>query len=210
MERHHGDMSILFKMFLLILLPEHTSFLAVMSFNSEVIQPISWEAVKALAAVVGVREAARQMGLSEEQVKKRCTREGWLATPEARVANQRAVAMRSGSSAPIPLSPMSPAALIHAELAQLGSKTRLSIARGIAKAGEHIETLPAPEILDRAQDIKSVAQTADLVHGWKDAAPQVKIRLDVLSGSAEAQPIDVEASVTSSWEEDIVDPLDEY
>jgi hypothetical protein len=178
--------------------------------SEPVAKPISWEAVKTLAAVVGVREAARQMGLSEEQVKKRCTREGWLSTPEARIANQRAVAMRSGTSAPIPLSPMSPAALVHAEIAQLGSKTRLSLARGIAKAGEHIESMDGQEILIDAQNIKSVAQTADLVHGWKDAAPQVKIRLDVLSGSSEAAPIDIEATVNDSWAEDTVDPLDEY
>jgi hypothetical protein len=31
-----------------------------------------------------------------------------------------------------------------------------------------------------------------------------------LSGSAEAQPIDIEATVSNSWAEDTVDPLDEY
>lgn len=173
-------------------------------------QSVNWQEVRMLAAVVGVRESARRMGLSEEQVKKRCTREGWLATPEARIANQRAVAERSGTSAPVPMSPMSPAALVNAELAALGSKTRLSLARGIAKAGEHIETMDGQEILIDAQNIKSVAQTADLVHGWKDSAPQVKIRLDVLNGSAEPQAIDVDASVSDSWTEDNSDPLDEY
>jgi hypothetical protein len=172
--------------------------------------PISWEAVRALAMVVGVREAARRMGLSEDQVRQRSSREKWLASDSAKRAVQIANAERTGKSMAVPLSPMSPAALIHAEIASLGSKTRLSIARGIAKAGEHIETMDGQEILIDAQNIKSVAQTADLVHGWKDAAPQVKIRLDVLSGSAEAQPIDIEASVTSSWTEDTVDPLDEY
>jgi hypothetical protein len=177
---------------------------------SEMLKSVNWEEVKMLALTVGVREAARRMELSEEQVKKRCTREGWLATPEARLAVQRAVALRSGTSAPIPVSPLSPAALLASELSQLGSKTRLSLARGIAKAGEHIESLQGKQIVEDAQNIKSVAQTADLVHGWKDAAPQVKIRLDVLSGSAEAQPIDVEATVSDSWSEDTVDPLDEY
>jgi hypothetical protein len=105
---------------------------------------------------------------------------------------------------------MSPTAALNAELNLLGRKTRLSIARGIAKAGEHIESLEGKQIVEDAQNIKSVAQTADLVHGWKDAAPQVKIRLDVLSGSAEAQPIDIEATVNDSWAEDTVDPLDEY
>jgi hypothetical protein len=153
------------------------------------------------------------MGISEEQVKKRCTREGWLSTPEAKHANQLAVAGRSGKTAAlVPI--MSPAAAINAEISSLGSKTRLSLARGIAKAGQHIESMDGQEILMDAQNIKSVAQTADLVHGWKDSAPQVKIRLDVLSGSADAQPIEIEAteipSISASWAENSVDPLDEY
>jgi hypothetical protein len=103
------------------------------------------------------------------------------------------------------VSPMSPAALISAELASLGSKTRLSLARGIAKAGEHIETLPGDAILAESGNVKAIAQTADLVHGWKDSAPQVKIRLDVLGGSGEAM-VDIEATeidgVTGSWTDD--------
>lgn len=171
--------------------------------------PISWEAVKTLAAVVGVREAARRMGLSEEQVKKRCTREGWLRTPEARLANQMAIAGRSGRTAAL-VPTVSPSAAIHAELTALGSKTRLSLARGVSKAANHVETLSGSDILDKSQEIKAVAQTADLVHGWKDAAPQVKIRLDVLGASTEPV-IDVtsEAQVLDDWQ-DASDPLDDY
>lgn len=174
-------------------------------------KPISWEAVKALAAVVGVRESARRMGLSEEQVKKRCTREGWLSTPEARTANQLAVAGRSGKTAAL-VPTVSPSAAIHAELVALGSKSRLSLARGVAKATETVENMQGLDILDRSGDVKAIAQTADLVHGWKDAAPQVKIRLDVLSGSAEA-PIEAieidEVSASDSWDNDATD-LSEY
>ncbi len=108
------------------------------------------------------------------------------------------------------MSPMSPAALVHAELASLGSKTRLSLARGIAKAGEHVETLSGAEIVEQSSDVKNIAQTADLIHGWKDAAPQVKIRLDVLGATSEPV-IDVtsEAQVLDDWH-DASDPLDEY
>jgi hypothetical protein len=172
-------------------------------------QHIEWGAVRALAAVVGVREAARRMGISEEQVKKRCTREGWLRSPEARAANQIAGAGRSGRTAAVTVPKMSPAALISAEIAQLGSKTRLSLARGIAKAGEHVESLSGEDILERANDVKAVAQTADLVHGWKDSAPNVKIRLDVLgSGAAEQQIFEMEADVSASESWD--NAVDEY
>jgi hypothetical protein len=175
--------------------------------------PINWEAVRALAMVVGVREAARRMEISQEAAMKRCQREGWLSTPEAKRANKLAIAERSGITAPA-CPQLSAGALIQAELAQLGSKTRISIARGIAKAGEHIETLPGAQIVEDANNIKSIAQTADLVHGWKENTAQVKIRLDVLSGAQEAQAVEIEATsepIVSSWEQtESVDPLDGY
>lgn len=157
-------------------------------------QPVNWEAVRVLAVVVGVREAARRMGISQEAAMKRCQREGWLSTPEARAVNKMAIAQRSGITASV--SPqMSAGALIQAELAQLGGKTRISLARGLAKAGEHVATLTGPEILDRSQDVKGIAQTADLVHGWKESAPQVKIRLDLL-GEAGSPVVDIEATTS--------------
>jgi hypothetical protein len=157
--------------------------------------PVNWEAVRALALVVGVRESARRMGISEEAVKRRCTREGWLSTPEAKAANKLAISQRSGITA---APQMSPAALIQAEIAALGSKTRLSLARGIAKAGEHVETMDGQEIVMDAQNVKAVAQTADLIHGWKDSSPQVKIRLDLLGSMTTDPTIEMEADVTPS------------
>lgn len=40
---------------------------------------VNWTEVKMLALSVGVREAARRMGLPEDAVKQRSWREGWLA-----------------------------------------------------------------------------------------------------------------------------------
>lgn len=165
-----------------------------MSEKPATVQPVNWEAVKVLALVVGVRESARRMGISEEAVKRRCSREGWLSSPEAKAANKLAIAQRTGIAAPA--SPhLSPAALVMAEIAGLGQKSRLSLARGIAKAGEHVETLSGPEILDRSADVKAIAQTADLVHGWKDQTPNVKIRLDVLNAPSEQPVYDVDSTV---------------
>lgn len=155
-------------------------------------QPISWEAVKTLAAVVGVREAARRMGLSEDRVRQRSSREGWLKSPEARQAVKIAHAQRTAEKS---VTTLSPAALVMAEIAGLGQKSRLSLARGVAKASEHVENLQGPEILDRSADVKAIAQTADLVHGWKDQTPNVKIRLDVLNAPSEQPVYDVDSTV---------------
>lgn len=184
-----------------------------MSEQSTLPQPVNWEAVRMLALVVGVRESARRMGISEEAVKKRCTREGWLSSPEAKAVNKTAVAQRSGLT--VSGSPqLSPTAVLNGELVALGQKTRLSLARGMSTASKFVEEMTGGQIIDNANEVKAIAQTADLVHGWKDAAPQVKIRLDVLSGGAEPAPIDISADVmpSDSWDnaDATADPLDEY
>jgi hypothetical protein len=180
---------------------------------SEQTMAVSDDALKLLVAEHGVRGTARLLGMDESQThafRQRATRGKWMLEPAIAAIRAKSDSVIIGRPSSPVVASMSPTQAIHAELNTLGHKTRLSLARGIAKAGEHIESLEGKQIVEDAQNIKSVAQTADLVHGWKDAAPQVKIRLDVLSGSAEAAPIDIEASVSDSWEEDSVDPLDEY
>ena len=58
--------------------------------------------------------------------------------------------------------------MILAEIATLGAQSRLSLAKGVKKASAHVASLEGAEILDRSADVKSIAQTADLVHGWKE------------------------------------------
>lgn len=177
-------------------------------------QPIQWDAVKALAMVVGVREAARRMEISEDMVRQRSCREGWLKSPEAKAAVAAAHANRSAAhslEARGGRHHPSPAALLAAELAILGGQSRLSLARGVKKASEHIESLPGAEILENAQNVKSMAATASLVHGWDSAAPNVRLRLDLVSApgiEAETPTIDVESSVVFEGDSAEVDDVD--
>jgi len=157
--------------------------------------PISWEAVKALAMVVGVREAARRMELSEEQVKKRCTREGWLSDPRARLAATNAVALRSGISAPVPTSPMSPAALIAQEMAELNSSTRLGHARAAKAVASHVQTLNGQELLADMSNVKAAAQHASTTFAWADQQPASRVRLEVLLAKPEQTTIECDAQV---------------
>jgi len=53
---------------------------------------VDWREVETLAVAIGVREAARRMGLSEEAVMKRCSREGWLT--KQKEVQERVEAMR--------------------------------------------------------------------------------------------------------------------
>jgi hypothetical protein len=62
-----------------------------------------WSAVRVLAVAVGVREAARQMGISEDAVRQRSKREGWMACPKT--VAQRALAKPFTSVSPNAVSP---------------------------------------------------------------------------------------------------------
>lgn len=175
---------------------------------------VSDDALKLLVAEHGVRGTARLLGMDDRQMeafKRRVTRQKWMEEPGIAAMRERGQIATPGRPL-IPVVPkMSPTAALASEIAALGSKTKLSLARGMAKAGEHIETLDGASVVAQSQDIKAIAQTADLVHGWKDAPGAVKIRLDVLSGSSEAPTIDIQADVSTTELPDYTsDPLDDY
>jgi hypothetical protein len=44
---------------------------------------VDWPAVRVLAVAVGVREAARQMGISQDAVRQRSKREGWIISAKS-------------------------------------------------------------------------------------------------------------------------------
>ncbi len=175
---------------------------------------VSDDALKILVAEHGVRGTARLLGMDERQTetfKRRVSRAGWLNEPHLAALRAKSSVVQTGRPALPIVSTLSPTAALSAELTALGSESRVSIARTVARAGKHFETMPAPDVIEAAGNLKSIAQTADLVHGWKDAAPQVKIRLDVLSGSTEAPIVDVAADVSDSWiEESASTDLDDY
>jgi hypothetical protein len=83
---------------------------------------VDWSAVRVLAVAVGVREAARQMGISQDAVRQRSKREGWMSSPKT--VAQRALAKPVTSVSPHALSPAD--ALAHmAELRVLIAHNRV-------------------------------------------------------------------------------------
>lgn len=158
---------------------------------------IDWSAVRTLAVAVGVREAARRLGISEDATLQRCHREGWLRDPEMRAVTARSVALRSSalSSAVI-----SPEQVMRDELASLGKNSRLSMARGLSKAAAHVETMDGQEIVMDASNIKQTVQSLDLIHGWKEQPVAVKVALSVtgMQASVAADVADIPA-IEGEW-----------
>jgi hypothetical protein len=85
--------------------------------------------VRVLAVAVGVREAARQMGVSQDAVRQRSKREGWMASPKA--VAQRALAKPVTSVSP---NLLSPARALANVLSERKHRTRLGLSRYCAEA----------------------------------------------------------------------------
>jgi hypothetical protein len=95
---------------------------------------VDWPAVRVLAVAAGVREAARQMGISQDAVRQRSKREGWMASPKT--VAQRALAKPVTSVSPGALSPAHALANV---LQEHERETKLSLARSARRMAKDAE-----------------------------------------------------------------------
>jgi hypothetical protein len=116
---------------------------------------VDWPAVRVLAVAVGVREAARQMGISEDAVRQRSKREGWMAS--SKTVAQRALAKPVTSVSPVALSPAHALANVFSERKH---RTKLGLSKYTAEAteqaAEHRDKLG---IAGKVKDVASVHKT---------------------------------------------------
>jgi hypothetical protein len=92
---------------------------------------VDWPAVRVLAVAVGVREAARQMGISQDAARQRSKREGWMTSPKA--VAQRALAKPVTNVSP---NVLSPARALANVLGERKRRTRLGLSKYAAEATE--------------------------------------------------------------------------
>ena len=139
-----------------------------------------------LAVDIGLRPAARALGLPEERVKKWAQRDKWnisLIRPQGFKHAQ--------------VSPQVPDAIEVKTrlLASHSDRTRLGLALASTNASEHLATLPAESVVKPANAIamEQVSRTADRVHGWTQSrtqAPTVQIANIVLPSAEERAKLD--------------------
>lgn len=151
---------------------------------------VNWGEVRTLAVAVGVREAARRMGLPEDAVKQRSWREGWMANIPR--------------SQPLPLSVMRPVTNVTSApkaLAQVmleDSQDCRSTALRVAKrALRRVERCDDDELLmpEVAGVLNQHTKTASVAGNWQASAPSLKIQLGATGTTA---PITMEAEIISS------------
>ena len=116
---------------------------------------VDWPAVRVLAVAVGVREAARQMGISQDAVRQRSKRERWMTSVEA--SAQRAL------SKPVTrLSPdvLSPADALGNVLNERKHRTKLGLSKYAAEAAERAGESDGDLALSRnVRDVAAIGST---------------------------------------------------
>src|SRR5262245_33383103 len=116
---------------------------------------VDWPAVRVLAVAVGVREAARQMGISQDAVRQRSKREGWMASPKA--IAQRALAKPVTRVSP---NAVSPADALANVLSECKHRSKLGLSLYTATAAERAAESSGDLRLSRnVRDVAAVHST---------------------------------------------------
>lgn len=133
--------------------------------------------VRVIALQIGVREAARQLGLEEDTVKSWSLREQWFAhraLTDSKI--QAAVEQKRVSQG---LSPVAPTAVKVLE--DYGKPTRLNHAKAAHKISVKVAEMDPDELFLTVPNVLAAAKHAAVVHGWSGTSVNVGIRLDEIA-----------------------------
>lgn len=132
--------------------------------------------VRMLVLAVGVREAARKLGLKEDTVAAWSARGDWLAVTRPQAAQVPLPAsMVSASSAS-----KSPVQALQAALADDERETRVSLSRGTRRAAAKLEDAKPED----ASNLLTLAKTHALVHRLdSERGPAVAVNIAILGQS---------------------------
>lgn len=135
---------------------------------------INWPELRTAAAVMGVRQAARKMGVNENTALARSRREKWLSNAEIRAAVQSVPHARKsqrqegiGKIIPLP-QPVSGAQAVAGELKTLGERSKLGLARAVVAGAEHAGKMKGAQVVENAHELKALASMGGLLHRWSD------------------------------------------
>lgn len=155
---------------------------------------VNWEEVKMLAISIGVREAARRMELSEDAVRQRSSREGWLANLPR--------------SQPLPPSMVRPVtnvttgsnALANA-MREDATEARASVLRTARRAVARVERCDDDELIvpEVATVLNQHTKTLSMAGGWNAQTGTARINLQI-TGDIRAQ--EMPPTLDAEWSED--------
>jgi hypothetical protein len=125
----------------------------------------------AYASGIGLREIARNMGISEGTVLAHAKRQGWTRE----IQNARALAKREDTSPGL-----TPVQAVALSMQQRGERHVERMAGVSERAVDHVETMDSPEILDSVDAIEKLDKVARRMFGLNDN-PYSSFTLNVLN-----------------------------
>lgn len=183
-------------------------------------KPVNREAVKVLAKAIGVREAARRMGLSEQRVMKWSQRdpEGpWGPPAEPLIsrsqATQAGIARKRqllpGATCPQPT--VSAPDAMSAVLAEHEGATRIAFAKAARKGAEHAAQSTGDEVVAMAGDLKSLAGVALVAHRFgedtadKRKASSLMVNIGLVLSGQPLGTLEIEAQMAGNGQEQAIE-----
>lgn len=122
------------------------------------------EQVRMLVLAVGVREAARQMGLNEDTVASWSARFGWVKAVADIKA--KAAAHRQIQGVQVPTS--TPAESLANILADDSRTTKIGLSRAARAAADTFAKRSGPAVIKSSKALRDIAATASQLHGWEE------------------------------------------
>lgn len=162
--------------------------------ESPATMPPNWPAIRALAMVVGVREAARRCGVSENAALARSMREGWLDDPKAKAINAEIGKERRREAYGCNQMSSQPGLVLLNEMRELAVKGRYGALKATTKALLHLGDKDADELCrpDVADVLSKHVRSASIAGGY-GAAQRVDTVAEAFGGRGiEATVIDAE------------------
>lgn len=133
-------------------------------------------AVRVLATAVGVREAARQLGLSQCRVLQWSKRGNWFKTPPL---PQPPTVTRNHVTTVI-----SPAESLKNQLEDDSRVTRLGLSKAAKAAAETFSKANGQSVIKQAKQLRDITSTASTLHGWEErtAGGALNLNLGIVLG----------------------------
>lgn len=137
--------------------------------------------VRILAIQIGVRQAARELGLNEDTVCAWANREGWMADVE------RAKDIRTRRQAEQGVQAVASNAVDV--IAKRGQNTRLGHAVAAEKVADKLQQMDGDELFMAAPLLAQHAKHAATVFGWASGDNNVNLRLDIIAAQSGDCPV---------------------
>lgn len=125
-----------------------------------------------LVLAMGVREAARKLGISEDTVSAWSARGKWLKRPELPPLppTMQPVAVSAGQSIA-----SNPADILAETLADDERETKLGLSRLVRRSVQAAQSVP----VESAADALSLGKLASVVHKWGDDKRSVQVQVNL-------------------------------